>query len=185
MIGCPNGPGSAGCEYTIADEASYAGTPFPTVELNIVPSLSVGKLARITATFDHRGGQKIYNLTNVYRNSIFLNGAPVQQPNSGNLFQQAAAQAATFGLTGGYVEDASFTKLREVALTLSLPQRFATQMHSAAASLTIAGRNLHTWTNYTGLDPELNAGAQANFTTTDFLTMPQVRYFTARLALSF
>jgi hypothetical protein len=58
-------------------------------------------------------------------------------------------------------------------------------MHSAAASLTIAGRNLHTWTNYTGLDPELNAGAQANFTTTDFLTMPQVRYFTARLALSF
>jgi hypothetical protein len=185
MIGCPNGPGSAGCEYTIADAASYAGTPFPTVELNIVPSLSVGKLARITATFDHRGGQKIYNLTNVYRNSIFLNGAPVQQPNSGNLFQQAAAQAATFGLTGGYVEDASFTKLREVALTLSLPQRFATQMHSAAASLTIAGRNLHTWTNYTGLDPELNAGAQANFTTTDFLTMPQVRYFTARLALSF
>jgi hypothetical protein len=35
------------------------------------------------------------------------------------------------------------------------------------------------------LDPELNAGAQANFTTTDFLTAPQVRYFTARLALSF
>ena len=43
-------------------------------------------------------------------------------------------------------------------------------MRAAAATLTIAGRNLHTWTNYTGLDPELNAGAQANFTTTDFLT---------------
>jgi hypothetical protein len=58
-------------------------------------------------------------------------------------------------------------------------------MRAAAATLTIAGRNLHTWTNYAGLDPELNAGAQANFTTTDFLTMPQVRYFTARVALSF
>jgi hypothetical protein len=66
-----------------------------------------------------------------------------------------------------------------------LPQRFAAQMRAAAATLTIAGRNLHTWTNYAGLDPELNAGAQANFTTTDFLTMPQVRYFTARVALSF
>ena len=185
MVGCPNGPGSPGCEYTIADSASYVGTPFPTVELNVMPSLSIGKFARITATIDHRGGQKIYDLTNVYRNAIFLNGAAVQSPSASNLFEQAAAQAATFGLTGGYVEDASFTKLRELAVTLSLPDKFAAQMRAASATLTIAGRNLHTWTNYKGLDPELNAGAQANFTTTDFLTMPQVRYFTARLALSF
>ena len=121
----------------------------------------------------------------MYRNSIFLNGAAVQAPTSGNLVQQAAAQAATFGLNGGYIEDASFTKLRELAVTLTLPQRLATQMRAGSATLTLAGRNLYTWTNYTGLDPELNAGAQANFTTTDFLTMPQVRYFTARLALSF
>ena len=185
MIGCPNGPGSSGCEYTIADSASFAGTAFPNVEINIVPSLTLGKFARITATFDHRGGQKIYDLTNVYRNAIFLNGAAVQAPTTANLFQQAAAQAATFGLNGGYVEDASFTKLRELSLTLTLPEKFATQMRAASATLTIAGRNLHTWTNYKGLDPELNAAAQDNFTTTDFLTMPQVRYFTARLALAF
>ena len=49
----------------------------------------------------------------------------------------------------------------------------------------LAARNLHTWTNYSGLDPEVNAGAQANFSTADFLTAPNVRYFTARLALSF
>ena len=54
-----------------------------------------------------------------------------------------------------------------------------------SATLTFAGRNLHTWTKYTGLDPELNAGAQLNFSTADFLTAPQVRYFTARLALGF
>jgi TonB-dependent starch-binding outer membrane protein SusC len=70
-------------------------------------------------------------------------------------------------------------------LTLTLPDKFATQMRAASATLTLAGRNLHTWTNYKGLDPELNAAAQDNFTTTDFLTMPQVRYFTARLALAF
>jgi len=51
--------------------------------------------------------------------------------------------------------------------------------------LTLAGRNLHTWTNYSGLDPEVNAGAQSNFSTADFLTAPQVRYFTARIALGF
>jgi len=55
----------------------------------------------------------------------------------------------------------------------------------ANAVLTLAGRNLHTWTKYSGLDPEVNAGAQSNYSTADFLTAPQVRYFTARIALGF
>ena len=70
-------------------------------------------------------------------------------------------------------------------MSFFLPQKWATKARAASATLTLAGRNLHTWTNYTGLDPELNAGAQANFTTTDFLTQPQIRYFTARLSLGF
>ena len=185
MIACPDGPGSPGCEFTLADSASYQGTPFPQVELNITPSLQLGRVVRMTATFDHRGGQKIYNLTGVYRNAIFLNGAPVQSPNAGNLEQQAAAQAAANGFNGGYIEDASFTKLREVTLAFMLPQRLAARVNAASATLTFAGRNLHTWTKYTGLDPELNAGAQSNFSTADFLTAPQVRYLTARLSLGF
>jgi TonB-linked SusC/RagA family outer membrane protein len=185
LIACPDGPGTAGCEFTVADSASYQGTPFPQAEINFVPQLTLGRFARVTATLDHRGGQKIYNLTGVYRNAIFLNGSAVQLPNAGNLQEQAAAQAAASGLNGGYIEDASFTKLREVTLSLFLPQRWAAKARAASATLTLAGRNLHTWTNYTGLDPELNAGAQANFTTTDFLTQPQIRYFTARLSLGF
>jgi TonB-linked SusC/RagA family outer membrane protein len=185
MIACPAGPGSTGCEFTLADSASFIGTPFPTREINIIPSLQIGKLVRVTATFDHRGGQKIYNLTGVYRNAIFLNGAPVQSPTANNLDQQAAAQAAANGFNGGFIEDASFTKLREVSVLFNLPQRIAARAGAASASLTLSGRNLHTWTNYSGLDPELNANAQANFSTADFLTAPQVRYFTARLALTF
>ena len=96
-----------------------------------------------------------------------------------------AGQQASNGFEGGYVEDASFTKLREVALSLTLPKQFAARAGAGSAVLTLAGRNLHTWTKYSGLDPELNAAAQSNFSTADFLTAPQVRYFTARLALSF
>ena len=66
-----------------------------------------------------------------------------------------------------------------------MPQNVAARLGAGAATLTFAGRNLHTWTNYSGIDPELNAGAQSNFTAADFLTTPQVRYLTARLALSF
>jgi TonB-dependent starch-binding outer membrane protein SusC len=185
MISCPDGPGSTGCEYTIADAASYQGSPFPTVELNLTPALSLGRFVRMTATFDHRGGQKIYNLTGLYRNAVFLNGAAVQSPSSSNLDQQAAAEAASLGFNGGYIQDASFTKLREVTLAFTLPKSVAARAGAGSATLTLAGRNLHTWTKYTGLDPELNANAQSNFNTADFLTAPQVRYFTARIALSF
>jgi len=187
MIACPGGPGSDGCEYTLADSASFQGTPFPRVELNFTPSIELGNVVRLTATLDYRGGQKIYNLTGVYRNAIFLNGTPVQAPTSANLDEQAAAQAQTATGTpnSGFIQNNSFTKLREVTLSFALPQRLVSRARASSGRLTIAGRNLYTWTKYTGLDPEVNANAQANFSTADFLTAPQVRYFTARLALSF
>ena len=184
MIGCPAGPGSPTCEFTASDDPVYLGTPFPRAEISVAPSLQIGP-ARITATLDRRSGHKNYNLTGVYRNSIFANGIAVQLPDASNLEAQAAAQAAAVGYLGGFVEDASFTKLREVALALTVPPRFVTRIGAASAVLTLAGRNLKTWTKYSGLDPESSAGAQANFSTGEFLTAPPVRYFTARLALGF
>jgi hypothetical protein len=52
-------------------------------------------------------------------------------------------------------------------------------------SLTLAARNLFTITDYTGVDPEVNAFGQDNFAASDFESQPQVRYYTARLNLSF
>ena len=184
LVSCPGGPGSTGCEYSLT-EPSYLGSPFPTAEIIVAPSISFGDVARLTATIDHRAGQKLYNLTALYRDALIGNGAAYQTPNSGNLEDQAKLQAALLGINTGFVESNTFTKLREVALTLTLPQRLAARAGAASANLTLAGRNLATWTKYRGLDPEVNYAAQSNFSTGDFLTAPPVRYFTARLALSF
>ena len=189
LIGCPAGPGSADCEVTLGDSAGFRGTPFPKVELSFTPQLALGNLVRVSATFDRRSGQKLFNNTAYFREVSIGNGAAAQTPTSSNLRTQAAATAGRFSGSNftydGFIEDASFTKLREVAVILSLPRRFAARAGAASAELTLAGRNLKTWTNYSGVDPELNAIAQAQFSTQDFLTLPQVRYFTARLALSF
>ena len=185
MIGCPYGPGEADCEFSVIRRSGIPRHSVPEGRDQhravAVRSGGRGSPRRSTAA----RGSKLYNLTGVYRNSIFANGVAVQLPDASNLKQQAAAQAAAVGFLGGYIEDASFTKLREVALSLTLPTRFAARAGAGSAVLTFAGRNLHTWTKYSGLDPEVNAGAQANFSTADFLTAPNVRYFTARLALSF
>ena len=189
IIGCPSGRGSATCEVTVPDSAGYLGTPFPTNEIAFSPSLSIGKSVRLTATLDHRGGQKLFNLTHYFRAVSIGNAEEVHMPTVANQADQAADVAARFAAPftsyAGFIENASFTKLREVAVTFTLPQQIAARANAASVNLTLAGRNLHTWTSYTGLDPELNTNNQANFNTTDFLTAPQVRYFTARLAFAF
>ena len=52
--------------------------------------------------------------------------------------------------------------------------------------LTVAGRNLATWTDYTGLDPEtVEGGGNVNFSQSEFNTQPPVRYLMIRLDYSF
>ena len=63
--------------------------------------------------------------------------------------------------------------------------RYLSRFGFNGATLTLAGRNLHTWTKYTGLDPEINENGGFNFSTDEFLSQPQVRYYTIRLDLGF
>ena len=56
---------------------------------------------------------------------------------------------------------------------------------SRRATLTGSARNLKTWTDYTGLDPELNVFGAANVASSDFLTVPQARRFLLTLDLSY
>src|SRR6185503_14668594 len=98
------------------------------------------------------------------------------------LADQAAAIAGLLTTDAGYIQDASFTRLREVSVTWTTPKRWAAAAKSDNLSLTLAGRNLATWTDYKGLDPEVNWNGSSNFSTADFLTQPPVRYFTARLS---
>ena len=52
------------------------------------------------------------------------------------------------------INDASYAKLRELSLSYDVPERWAGRIGARALSLTASGRNLHSWSPYTGLDPE-------------------------------
>ena len=52
------------------------------------------------------------------------------------------------------IVDASFAKLRELSASYTLPDRWAATLRASRASVSIAGRELHTWTRYGGLEPE-------------------------------
>ncbi len=173
-------------EVTVGDTPVYLGQPLPTRQLNLSTNLTLFRYLRFTGTLDHRGGYKVYNATDQFRCAVFLN-CRAANDKTAPLFEQARAVASgrlNFGETStdaGYVEDAAFWKLREVAVTLTAPERWARRIRTQGLSLTLAGRNLGTWTDYTGFDPEVNFNGTSNFSTAEFLTQPQVRYWTARV----
>jgi hypothetical protein len=91
--------------------------------------------------------------------------------------------------TAVYLEDASFVKLREVRVSYDLPGSLVTQLLGGKvdhARLTASGRNLLTFTDYDGLDPEVsNFGNQNIARNIDVAPFPPSRSFWFSLELGF
>lgn len=82
--------------------------------------------------------------------------------------------------TQQYIEDASYVKLREVALSWTLPRSALTRLPGRVQDgrITLSARNLATWTGYTGLDPEVsNFGNQQIARNVDVAPFPPSRSF--------
>lgn len=180
-----NGDGIlAANEVSVGSAPAYLGSPFPKQQLSIRNAVSFLGWIRASALMEYRGGQKLYNNTQQWRSIQGITRA--LNDKSAPLADQAREVGAAFlGTNAGFIEDASFWKLREVSVTLSAPKLWASRLRTKEASITFAGRNLAVWTNYTGLDPEINQAGQSNFGATDFMTQPPVRYFTVRVNLSY
>ena len=179
-----NGDGIiARSEVKLTDTAVYLGNPLPRKQYTVSPNLRIGRFLMVSALFDHKGDYKLFNNSRRFRCSF--GNCREAYDKTAPLADQAANIAIALGSDAGYIEDATFTKLRELSFTIMGPSGFAEAMRASTVSLTIAGRNLKTWTDYTGLDPEINSSPGANFTTSEFLTLPPTRNWTARINVSF
>jgi TonB-dependent starch-binding outer membrane protein SusC len=78
-----------------------------------------------------------------------------------------------------YIEDASFVKLRELSVAYQVPKKIASQLGPLKTlSVSASGRNLLTFTDYTGLDPEVsNFGNQPIGRNYDVAPYPPSRSF--------
>jgi len=83
----------------------------------------------------------------------------------------------------GYIENGQFWRLREVSASLTLPQSITERVRAHDASLVLAGRNLHVWTKYKGIDPE--SGYGNGDVQTDFSTTAPPTYYILRLNLHY
>ena len=173
-------------EVVVGDTVVFLGPAHPPRQLTTssVVSLFSNRL-RISSQFDYRGGHVAMNFSELNRCVFFTNCVASNDPKA-PLGQQA--RVAAFIKTGtwaGYMEDASFVRWREFAVTYQAPDSWARWFGGRSLSMTLAGRNLRLWTHYSGADPEASVdpgiasleGANSN------PTMPPTRYWTLRINL--
>lgn len=83
---------------------------------------------------------------------------------------------------GGYssylVEDGSYIRLKTVAIGYTLPEKFIKRFKIKSLRFNVAAQNLITWTNYTGVDPEVNTYNSALTPGFDWSAYPRAKTIT-------
>ena len=87
--------------------------------------------------------------------------------------------------TAGFIEDGDFIRFRELNLSFTAPERWASKyLHGRSLSATLAARNLGIlWTKYTGVDPE--AFGTTGDAPSEFQAFAPTSYYVARISLGF
>jgi len=163
-------------------EEIWAGTPYPTQGATLAPELGI-RAIRLGASLDYQAGHVVFNRNHWY--SCFAGRCPWA-------FDPATPLAAQADVVSGrptprFFEKGDFLALRELWITVDAPPAVASALHVKSASLTLAGRNLHTWTGYSGISPEPYA-AETQFGDPEAFTepmMPALQQWSVRVRLSY
>ena len=160
-------------------EYEVIGDPNPEWFGSLINEFSLGDLS-LRVQLDAVQGYDVFNWNRrLLDNLLFGGGVGVQQELEGTRNKRWGGFTA--GIFEEFVEDGSFIKLREIALTYNLrnPIKGVNNLQ-----LSLVGRNLISWDNYQAWDPEINTSGQSNGVRGfDFAGVPIPR--TLQLGLSF
>ncbi|NUP55698.1 MAG: SusC/RagA family TonB-linked outer membrane protein [Gemmatimonadaceae bacterium] len=177
-------------EVFVGDSAIFRGYSSPRYTLALTPGLDLAnRRFRLQALFDYRGGNKYYNNTERIRCVSRQNCNGLMNPNAS--FEEQAMVVATRDhpskTLDGFFQPGSFVKLREISATFTAPESFVSRLRGARSlSVTASARNLKTWTNYRGVDPETDfTASETSNTPQDFQTVGPPSYFILRLNVGF
>lgn len=147
-----------GATCVITPRLTFKGTPVPRRTITVGNNFTVFKNVRFYAMIDHQGGFTQMNYKEYNRCALQNNCKLFNDPTADTTLRRVRAAANSQPL---YLEPGDFTKLRDVSISYDLPAVWASRLKASAATFTLAGHNLKTWTDYTGLDPEVNEYSNA------------------------
>ncbi|HEX8695453.1 MAG TPA: SusC/RagA family TonB-linked outer membrane protein [Longimicrobium sp.] len=167
----------------------FLGRPTPSLEGAFIPALTLFGNLRLNALFDFKRGHYKLDGDLRVRCVLFLRCRENFYPQE---FLDQPAWLAQTQRGGAFVNDlireASFTRFRELSATYSLPASMTRRFGASHASITLAGRNLYTWTGYSGMDPEasfLGGSRGSGGATWEQNVTPQLQQFVTTVNVTF
>jgi TonB-linked SusC/RagA family outer membrane protein len=102
-----------------------------------------------------------------------------------NMPRPSGYAGSASGYSSALIEDGSFLRLKTVSVGYNFDNKLLNKAKIKSIRLYISGQNLITWTNYSGLDPEVSAYNSALTPGFDFSTYPRARTISAGAKISF
>lgn len=187
-------------QMQFADEKTPIGDPNPKFNMSFINGVSFKDFVTLNFQFDWVYGSHLYNQTKewMYRDGIHgdFEGSVTIDGKTGAF--PAYWSSAYYNLWGSlrgagnnatkdfYWEDASFVRLRNVSLGFDVA-RIAKIPYFKKAQIVFTGRNVLTFTKYTGFDPEISSGTtnSAFDRGVDHSTLPNIKSYQIGINLGF
>ena len=151
------------------------GDPNPKWMGSLLNEFTLARKVRVRALLDGVFGNDIMNLSTraqnagiasnskSYERELLPYGDPRKLPPTWN--------SRTQGIFEYWIEDGSFVKLRELSASYTFDSAPFRRLFRDGIDVTVSGRNLYVWTDYSGFDPEINlfgtnAGGRGSVQTT-------------------
>ena len=188
-------------DRSTGEETRYCevGNTMPDFNVGLSTSLNFKGL-NVYALLSHSNGFSVYNqplqwgffkrMTGYYDQDA---DAPASEKKPLGYYDAWYSGTGGLGPNNIFVEDGTFTKLREVSLSYRIDQDMMGSIPGLsrfrAIDLSLTGRNLFTWTDYRGYDPEVGKAdgdtGSAALGRVDGYTYPNFRTWTVALGLIF
>jgi TonB-linked SusC/RagA family outer membrane protein len=171
---------------------SSLGDPNPKFNMSFINNLQYKGIVTFNMQWDWVAGAHLYNQTKqwMYRDGIHsdydipvtINGETQAYT---AFYRSVYAGGAANGTKNYFYEDASFWRLRNLSVGVDIAKltkiKFANRLQ-----LVLSGRNLLTFTPYTGMDPEANYDTNSAFDRgLDHNTIPNTKQYTIGLNIGF
>jgi hypothetical protein len=179
---CYNADGSA-----VVAPLVYIGRSVPPREGSLSTTLTLLRNFKVYTQFDFKQGhRKVDGNTRV--RCFFFGGRCRENFMPAESDPVRVAQVQSNGRLATFVTaNASFAKWREITFAYTIPERLMRRVNGTQATFSISGRNLHTWTNYPGFEPEAMflGGTRGGNVAFEQTTLPQITSWMATLNVSF
>lgn len=188
-----------GDKTIVSDTLEAGGDVMPDFEGNFQTSVTLFGSIELRGQLDWKTGFQIRNSTGEFRETSFVRArervdegflsGTERLKRYGPFFDESGNSVPISAADAVYLQDGDFLRLRELTVSISLPEAATSKIGAQSGRLTVGGRNLALWTGYQGVDPEtipnILTRELSSFRSYSFFTLPEPRRLIVRLSLQF